>query len=94
VNAGTLQKLPLKDYVAATSVGVVDGGLLLDLNYDEDSRAQVDMNLVQTGAGQLVEVQGTAEGNPFSREVLYQLLALASQGVRQLVEIQKTVVRL
>jgi ribonuclease PH len=94
VNAGTLQKLPLKDYVAATSVGVVDGGLLLDLNYDEDSRAQVDMNLVQTGAGQLVEVQGTAEGNPFSREVLYQLLALASQGVRQLVEIQKTVIRL
>jgi ribonuclease PH len=94
VNAGTLHKLPLKDYVAATSVGVVNGGLLLDLNYDEDSRAQVDMNLVQTGTGQLVEVQGTAEGNPFSRDVLYQLLALASQGVRQLVEIQKTVVRL
>jgi ribonuclease PH len=94
VNGGALQKLPLKDYVAATSVGVVDGALLLDLNYDEDSRAQVDMNLVQTGAGQLVEVQGTAERNPFGKEVFYQLLDLASQGVQQLVEVQKAVVRL
>jgi ribonuclease PH len=94
VNEGTLQKLPLKDYVAATSVGVVDGVLLLDLNYDEDSRAQVDMNLVQTGGGQLVEVQGTAERNPFGKEVFYQLLDLASHGVRQLVEVQKSVIRL
>jgi ribonuclease PH len=94
VNEGTLQKLPLKDYVAATSVGVVDGVLLLDLNYDEDSRAQVDMNLVQTGGGQLVEVQGTAERNPFGKEVFYQLLDLASHGVRQLVEVQRSVIRL
>ena len=86
--------MPLKDYVAATSVGVVDGVLLLDLNYDEDSRAQVDMNLVQTGGGQFVEVQGTAERNPFGKEVFYQLLDLASQGVRQLVEVQKSVIRL
>jgi ribonuclease PH len=94
VNEGTLQKVPLKDYVAATSVGVVDGALLLDLNYNEDSRAQVDMNLVQTGGGQLVEVQGTAERNPFSKEVFYKLLDLASQGVQQLVAVQREVVRL
>ena len=75
-------------------MGVVDGVLLLDLNYDEDSRAQVDMNLVQTGGVQLVEVQGTAERNPFGKEVFYQLLDLASHGVRQLVEVQKSVIRL
>ncbi|MYC81053.1 MAG: ribonuclease PH, partial [Acidobacteria bacterium] len=62
VDRGTLPALPIKDYVAATSVGVVAGTPLLDLNYEEDSRAQVDMNVVQTGTGSLVEVQGTAEG--------------------------------
>ena len=94
VNDGVLQKLPLKDYVAATSVGVVDGDPLLDLNYEEDSHAQVDMNLVQTGRGLLVEVQGTAEGNPFARETFYELMELASQGIKQLIEIQKTLVHL
>jgi ribonuclease PH len=94
VNHAVLPKMPLKDYVAATSVGVVEGFLLLDLNYDEDSQAQVDMNLVQTGGGQWVEVQGTAEGNPFSKEVFDQLAALASQGIRQLIEIQKNLIRL
>ena len=94
VNDGVLQKLPLKDYVAATSVGVVDGDPLLDLNYEEDSHAQVDMNLVQTGRGLLVEVQGTAEGNPFARETFYELMELASQGIKQLIEIQKALVHL
>ena len=94
VNDGILQKLPLKDYVAATSVGVVDGKLLLDLIYEEDFHAQVDMNLVQTGNGQLVEVQGTAEGNPFGKDDFYRLVDLASHGVRQLIEIQKTLIHL
>lgn len=94
VQEGALRRLPLKDYLAATSVGVVDGQLLLDLNYEEDSHAQVDMNLVQTGAGLLVEVQGTAEGDPYSQEVLEQLLDLGSQGIRQLVQIQKKLVQL
>ncbi len=93
VQEGALKRLPLKDYLAATSVGVVDGHLLLDLNYEEDSRAQVDLNLVQTGAGLLVEVQGTAEGDPYSQDVLERLLVLGSQGIRQLVQIQKKLVQ-
>jgi ribonuclease PH len=94
VEEGILQKLPLRDYVAATSVGVVNGDLLLDLNYEEDSQAQVDMNLVETGGGLLVEVQGTAEGNPFSKDEFYRLIALGSQGTRHLVEIQRRLVHL
>jgi ribonuclease PH len=94
VEEGSLHKLPLRDYVAATSVGVVNGDLLLDLNYEEDSQAQVDMNLVETGGGLLVEVQGTAEGNPFSKDDFYQLIALGSQGTRRLVEIQRRLVHL
>lgn len=94
VDRGTLPALPIKDYVAATSVGVVDGKSLLDLNYEEDSRAQVDMNVVQTGAGSLVEVQGTAEGDPFPRKTLSVLMDLAADGVSQLVEIQKRLIRL
>ena len=90
----TISKLPLKDYIAASSVGVVNGELLLDLTYEEDSRAQVDMNLVQTGRGQFVEVQATAEGDPFSREVFNALTDLATQGIKQLIEIQKTVLSL
>lgn len=94
VEDGVLQKLPLRDYVAATSVGVVNDEVLLDLNYEEDSQAQVDMNLVETGAGLLVEVQGTAEGNPFSKDDFYQLVALGSTGIRRLVEIQGRFVHL
>lgn len=94
VDRGTLPVLPIKDYVAATSVGVVDGVPLLDLNYQEDSRAQVDMNVVQTGAGALVEVQGTAEGDPFSRQALTALMDLAGEGISRLVEIQKSLIRL
>jgi ribonuclease PH len=94
VDQGALPKLPLRDYMAATSVGIVDGALLLDLCYEEDSRAQVDLNLVQTGSGLLVEVQGTAEGDPFSQEVLNELITLATQGTRELIEVQKQLVRL
>ena len=94
VEEGILHKLPLRDYVAATSVGVVNGELLLDLNYEEDSQAQVDMNLVETGGGLLVEVQGTAEGNPFSKDDFYQLMSLGSQGTRRLVEVQRRLVHL
>jgi ribonuclease PH len=81
---------PLIDYVAATSVGIVDGVACLDLDYKEDFKAEVDMNLVMTGQGKYVEVQGTAEKAPFSSEQLGALLALGSQGAQQLVQLQKT----
>ena len=86
---GLLKGHPVQTPVAAVSVGIVDGVSLLDLNYAEDSRAQVDFNVVMTGRGEFVEVQGTAEGRPFSREALDGLLALAGQGIRRLVEIQQ-----
>jgi ribonuclease PH len=89
---GTISAIPLIDHVAAISVGVVDGEPLLDLAYDDDSRAQVDMNVVKTGSGQFIEVQGTAEGLPFGRDALDTLLDLADQGIKQLVEKQKGIV--
>jgi ribonuclease PH len=88
---GALAELPLTDYVAATSVGKVGGQLLLDLAYEEDSRAEVDMNVVRTGRGGNVEIQGTAEASPFDDDELKRLLALADQGIQQLVAIQKKV---
>ncbi len=84
-----IQKIPLKDYVAAVSVGIVDGTLILDLNYEEDSRADVDMNVVMLGRGDFVEVQGTAERQPFSRTQANQMLTLAKQGIQDLIRIQK-----
>jgi ribonuclease PH len=86
---GLLKGHPVQTAVAAISVGIIDNVPLLDLNYAEDSRAQVDFNVVMTGKGEFVEVQGTAEGRPFSREALDGLLALADQGIRQLLTIQK-----
>jgi len=86
VAAGILPAVPLRESVAATSVGIVDDELLLDLAYEEDSRAQVDMNVVATGSGRFVEIQATAEGRPFAGDELQRLLALASDGVRQLTE--------
>jgi len=80
---------PLLDYVAAVSVGVVDGIPCLDLDYKEDSRAEVDMNLVMTGRGKYVEIQGTAEKTPFDADTLGRLQALGALGVRRLVEMQK-----
>jgi ribonuclease PH len=90
---GALSAIPVTDYVAATSVGLVDGTPLLDLAYDEDSRAEVDMNVVKTGDGRYVEVQGTAEGAPFTRETLDALLELASRGIEELVAAQRSIAR-
>ena len=89
---GTISNVPVIDYVAAISVGIVDGEPLLDLAYDDDSRAQVDMNIVKTGSGRFIEVQGTAEGLPFGRDSLDTLLDLADTGITQLVEKQKAIV--
>jgi ribonuclease PH len=87
-----LRAIPISDYVAATSVGIVDGEALLDLAYEDDSRADVDMNIVQTGDGRFIEVQGTAEAMPFGRDALLALLDLADHGVKQLVEKQRAIV--
>jgi ribonuclease PH len=89
---GQIEAVPIDDYVAATSVGIVDGTPLLDLAYDEDSRAEVDMNVVKTGRGRFIEVQGTAEQKPFDRTTLEQLLELADEGIRQLIQVQREVV--
>jgi len=91
VAAGILKSLPLTDTVAATSVGMVDGRALLDLAYEEDSRAEVDMNLIMTGAGKYVEIQATAEGRPFSGGEMQDLLALAAAGIRRITEQQRAV---
>lgn len=88
-SAGALEKLPVSDYLAATSVGIIDGVPMLDLAYVEDSRAGVDMNLVMTGNGGIVEVQGTGEGGPFTRGQMDDLMALAQSGVQRLIAIQR-----
>ena len=87
-----IKTIPLNDYVAAISVGIVDGEPLLDLAYDDDSRADVDMNIVKTGDSRFIEVQGTAEAMPFGRDALMQLLDLADFGIMQLVEKQRAIV--
>jgi ribonuclease PH len=84
-----LSKSPIISEVAAVSVGIVDGMPLLDLKYDEDSRAEVDMNVVCTGDGRFIEVQGTAEGSPFTREQMDNLLELGKKGIQQLIEAQR-----
>lgn len=92
VQTGRLASSPLRDWVAAVSVGMFEGVPVLDLDYPEDSACDTDMNVVMTGQGRFVEVQGTAEGLPFSREELNRLLVLAEAGVVQLVAAQKSVV--
>src|SRR2546425_11597842 len=87
-----IKSIPLSDYVAAISVGIVDAEPLLDLAYDDDSRADVDMNIGKTGGGRFIEVQGTAEAEPFGREALVTLLDLADSGISQLVEKQREIV--
>lgn len=82
-------RIPILDYVAATSVGILDGSHALDLNYEEDSTAAVDFNVVRTGAGKFVEVQGTAERNPFSEKDLGAMLKLADKGIKELVQLQE-----
>ena len=91
VQFGAFKKAPLRDYVAATSVGIVGGIPMLDLCYEEDSQADVDMNVVMTGAGKFVEVQATAEHAAFNDEEMASLIALARAGIARLVEIQKKV---
>jgi ribonuclease PH len=90
-NPAEASKWPLAGQIAATSVGIVAGSPMLDLAYDEDSRAEVDMNVFMTDAGKFTELQGTAEATPFSRPELDALLALAERGIRQLLDIQRSV---
>ena len=90
-DSGAIRSLPIQDHVAATSVGVIGGTPMLDLAYDEDSRADVDMNVVKTGDGRFVELQGTAEGPPFERAALDSLMELADRGISELVDLQRGV---
>jgi ribonuclease PH len=87
--AGSLAEIPVNDYVAAVSVGKVGDGILLDLNYEEDSTAHVDMNIVKTGRGRFVEVQGTAEGQPFTEDEMRQLMEAGDKGIQHLVLLQR-----
>ena len=87
-----LKSIPVADYVAATSVGIVAGMPLLDLAYEEDSKADVDMNIVKTGNGRYVEIQGTAEAEPFDRDAMNGLLALADIGIESLIDKQREIV--
>jgi ribonuclease PH len=91
---GMVTAFPLNDQVAAVSVGYFDGRLVLDLDYARDAHADVDMNVVMTGAGRLIEVQGTAEGSPFSKAQLSKMIALAEQGIRELFAVQKKALRI
>jgi ribonuclease PH len=90
--ADQLKSIPISDYVAATSVGIVGGMPLLDLAYEEDSKADVDMNIVKTGDGRYVEIQGTAEAEPFDRDAMHGLLALADRGIDTLIAQQREIV--
>jgi len=90
---GLIENNPIKDYLAAISVGIVKNEPLLDLCYSEDSSAEVDMNIVMTGNGKIVEVQGTAESEPFSREMLDSLMSLSEKGIGELVQKQKEILK-
>jgi ribonuclease PH len=85
---GFVDRIPVRDYVSAVSVGIVNDQLLLDLNYEEDSGAEVDMNVIMTGGGLFIEIQGTAEKTPFSRERLSAMSALAEEGIKKLIKKQ------
>jgi ribonuclease PH len=89
-----ITKQPIKEYVAAVSVGIVDGKPLLDLCYAEDAQAEVDMNVVMTASGKFIEIQGTAETNPFDRKLLQQLLILAQSGIKKIIAQQKKVLEI
>lgn len=86
-----LKNIPLSDYVAAISVGIINGEPVLDLDYDEDSKAEVDMNVAMTGKGKFIEVQGTAERAPFKKEDLNKMTSLAEKGIQEIVQMQKKV---
>jgi ribonuclease PH len=93
VDAGTLTSVPLRDFVGATSVGIVDGEIMLDLSYEEDSRAEVDMNLVMTGGRRFIEVQATAEQRPFDEVQLQRMMELARKGIQSLVASQQALLK-
>jgi ribonuclease PH len=86
---GLINGIPIKDFVAATSVGMLNQDLLLDLTYEEDSRAEVDMNIIMTGKGEFIEIQGTAERRTFNKEQMDRLLNLAKKGIEELIDIQR-----
>jgi ribonuclease PH len=92
-NMGIINSIPLKCALAATSVGIINTDMVLDLCYDEDSHAAVDFNVVMTSKGEFVEVQGTAEGRPFSKQTINDLLALAEKGIQQLFQAQQEVLK-
>jgi ribonuclease PH len=91
---GKIKRWPLKDFVAAISVGIVDGEILLDLDYEEDSRASVDMNFVATGEGLFIEIQGTAEGSPFSYKDMKDMSDMAMKGINILINKQKEILNI
>jgi ribonuclease PH len=93
VEAGTLTSVPLRDFVGATSVGIVDGEIMLDLNYEEDARAEVDMNLVMTGGRRFIEVQATAEQRPFDDAQLQRMMELARKGIQSLIATQQALLK-
>jgi len=88
---GIIREIPVADFVSAVSVGMVENQILLDLEYEEDSRADVDMNFVMTGSGLFIEVQGTAEHAPFGKDQLDAMTALAAGGIRQIIACQKEI---
>jgi ribonuclease PH len=90
---GALSKVPLKDFVAATSAGILNGSLLLDLTYEEDSKADVDMNIVMTGKGEFIEIQGTGERKTFNKEQMDKMLLLAKKGIEELIDIQRNTLK-
>jgi ribonuclease PH len=93
VEAGTMTAAPIRDFVAATSVGIVDGAVLLDLNYEEDSRAEVDLNFVLTGGRKIVEVQATAEQHPFDETQLKKMMDVAGKGIESLIARQRALLQ-
>jgi len=90
---GVISAIPIKDLVAATSVGILNAELILDLCYEEDSKAEVDMNIVMTGSGEFIEIQGTAERKPFSKAKMDALLVLAKKGTADLIDIQRNLLK-
>jgi len=88
---GKIGDTPIKDYVGAISAGIVNGEMILDLNFEEDTRAQVDLNMVMTEKGEIIEIQGTAEGKPFSKRNLQELIKLAETGIKQIIEEEKNI---
>ena len=90
---GLLNNIPIKDYIGAISAGIVDGEMILDLNFEEDSHAQVDLNMAMTEKGEIVEIQGTAEGRPFSKRNLKELIKLAEIGIKKIIKKEKEIFR-